>query len=165
MLQAHQQFAQAATLAARSSHHQQLFSTAKQLQGLSSYLLNKLPALLTPVPAVTWAIQPLPDPQVPPLAAAALERVLTDPAAAAAAGKGAGADKKGAASAAGSKAAAAVDKKLAAGAGKPGKAGQPRADAKHTLLPEAQKPHVGTALRWVHRRALMVRLASGSVHS
>ena len=91
--------------------------------------------------------------------------MLTDPAAAAAAGKGAGADKKGAASAAGSKAAAAVDKKLAAGAGKPGKAGQPRADAKHTLLPEAQKPHVGTALRWVHRRALMVRLASGSVHS
>lgn len=119
------------------------------------YLLNKLPGLLDPVPAVTWSIGPLPDPLVPPLAAAPPDRTPADPLAAAA--KGAAGDKKGAASSAGGKAGAGADKKQQSIGGKGGKTGvTPRADARHTLLPGTQQPHVGTALRCVKGPKLLL---------
>jgi hypothetical protein len=145
LLQVHQQFAQAATLSARAGNVVQLSCVSKQLQGLLPYLLNKLPALLDPVPAVTWGIRPLPDSLVPPLAATAPDRTPTDPTGAGAAGtKGAAGDKMGAGAASGK--AAGADKKQQSSSLKGGK-GTPRADARHTLLPDAQRPHVGAALR------------------
>jgi hypothetical protein len=146
MPQVHQQFAQAATLSARAGNVVQLSCVSKQLQGLLPYLLNKLPALLDPVPAVAWNIGPLPEPLVHPLAAAPPDRTPTDPTATGgAAAKGAAGDKKGAGAASG-KAAAGADKKHPGSTLKGGKA-TPRADARHVLMPDLQRPHAGAALR------------------
>jgi len=157
MPQALQHFAQAVTLAARSRNHQQLFNISRQLHTASTYLLNRLPSLLLPVPPTTWSLRALPEPQVPVLVAAAPERPAPADAAAAstATGKGAAGDKKGAGgSAVSGKAAAAVDKKPQGGASKgvrQAAGGTPRADAKHTLLPEPGRLHVGIPLRCVGR--------------
>jgi hypothetical protein len=142
LLQSHQQFAQAATLSARGGSHQQLYSLSKQLQPISTYLLTKLPALLTPASAVTWDIRPLPEDAVPPLLAVAADRTSLD----AAGGKGA--ERRSIASG------KAADRKPPASATK-GVAGRPtgstpRADARHTLLPEPRGLHIAPALRCVH---------------
>lgn len=144
LLQAHQQFAQAATLSARYGSHPQLHSLSKQLQSISTYLLTKLPALLTPAPAVTWDIRPLPEEAVPPLVAVAADRTSLD--AAAAGGKGAERRSIASGKAADRKPPASAAK---AATGRPA-GGTPRVDARHTLLPEPRGLHAAPTLRCAH---------------
>lgn len=149
LTQALQQLAQAATLATRGCSYEELMNVSRQLQSVSVHLLHRLQSLLTPVPAVAWGMRPLPDPQLPVLVAMAPESPAADATAvSSAAGKGAAADKK---VAAGSKAAAGDKKQAGTGSrgSKQAPAGAtPRDDAKHTLMPDCQKPHAGMALRY-----------------
>lgn len=152
-LQALQQFAQAATVAARAGPDawQELFNSCKQLWNTSRFLINKQPCLTLPTTAVAWVQGLLPAPKVPPLAAEAAPQVLSAAVdAAAAKGKTAAGDKK-----AGDKSGAVPGEKKGAGAGTGGKGSKvavPEVPTRQTLVPKLRGASAADTLRcvWQH---------------
>lgn len=153
-MQAHQQYAQAIVLACRfnSLTSQQLLVACRQCLDISPALSSKLPALLKPVPPITWVMGSLPEPPLPVLVAAAPAAASSAADVVSTAGTKNMSDRKGTASgtAAGGKAVPAADKRPAVVVSKASKQsvpGSPRAALRQLMVPCLAKPHMGLMLR------------------